>query len=366
MSQASHVEQHDVAEASPALTMPSRYYTDPDVYELDKERIFYRTWQFAGHVNDLPEPGCFRTVRIADESLVVVRGRDGVIRAYYNVCRHRAHRLVDGGGRCRTFVCPYHAWTYDLEGRLVAAPGTDEIRGIDKAAIRLSEVHLEVFCGLLFVNLDDHAVPLTDLYPGLQEEILAAKPGLSGMVRVFEDRIAHHCNWKVSVENFSECYHCPVVHRYVVSNIYSADDYRITISGGIVRHFSPRLSDREAHGDLHIWHLWPNLAIELFPLHRAISIRHFEAEGPRATTYTYLWYADPDLPKAAIEAVVETGRIYRETYGAENARLVMNVQKGLESRAYDRGPLVLTPAITAESEHAVAHFQSRYLDAIGS
>lgn len=346
--------------STPEQTMPSRFYTDPTVYEAEKDRILYRTWQFAGHVNDIADIGSFRTLEIADESLVLVRGRDGQIRAFYNVCRHRAHRLAEGGGRCRTMVCPYHAWSYDLDGRLLNAPGTDDVEGFDAGSIRLRQARLEDFCGLLFVNLDDAAPTMTELYPGLKEEILAAKPGLPSMRQVFADRIAHDCNWKVSVENFSECYHCPVVHKYVVSTCYSADEYRITIEDGIVRHYAPRLKDREAHGDLRIWHLWPNLAIELFPLHRAISVRHFEPAGPRNTTYAYLWYADPNLPETAVEEIIETGRIYRKTNGAEDERLVKNVQLGLESRSYDVGPLVITSAITSQSEHAVAHFQNRY------
>ena len=184
------------------------------------------------------------------------------------------------------------------------------------------------------------------------------------MVPVFEDRIPHDCNWKVSVENFSECYHCPVVHRYVVTNLYSADAYRITIEGGLVRHTATRHQDREIHGDLFIWFLWPNLAIEIFPVHRSLSIRHFQVEGARQASYSYLWYADPDLPEEATEAVREIGRIYRTTNGAEDARLVASVQKGLESRAYDRGQFVITPQLTAESEHAVAHFQALYLAAL--
>ncbi|MEM7226184.1 MAG: aromatic ring-hydroxylating dioxygenase subunit alpha [Pseudomonadota bacterium] len=345
-------------------TMSSRYYQDPEVFEREKEKIFYRTWQFVAHVSALPDPGSFLTAQIADESLLVARGQDGEIRAFYNVCRHRAHRVAEGAGSCRSFVCPYHAWGYDLEGRLIAAPKTEQVAGFDKTAVRLRPVRLEVFCGLIFVNLDDQAPAMDALYPGLAEEILAAKPRIAHMVPVFEDVIGHDCNWKVSVENFSECYHCPVVHKYVIANLYAAEGYRIAIDGGVVRHSAVRRQEREVHGDLLIWFLWPNLAIEIFPMHRSLSVRHFRVEGPRRASYAYLWYADPDLSGAATEEVRDIGRKYRTTNGAEDARLVASVQKGLESRAYDRGQLVITPEVTYQSEHAVAHFQALYLAAL--
>ena len=347
----------------PLTTMPSHFYVDPAVYESDKEREFYRTWQYVGHVCTLPSPGSFFTARIADESLIIVRDENHELHAFYNVCRHRAHRVVEGSGTRERFVCPYHAWSYGLDGCLLAAPKTHEVAGFDDN-VKLREVRLSIFCGLIFVNLDDQAASLDDEFPGLEAEVLAAKPTLAEMQLVFQDRITHECNWKVSVENFSECYHCPVAHRYITTNLYSADDYRVTIKDKVVRHFSPRLEDRQTHGDLHVWLMWPNLAIELFPAHRSISIRHFAPNGPRETIYTYLWFTDRDLSEAAVKEVVAMGETYRGTNGAEDASIVANVQQGLESRSYDVGQLVITPSMSAQSEHGVAHFQSLYLDQI--
>ena len=348
----------------PLQTIPSYYYTDPDYYRIDKEKILYRTWQFVGHVSDIPTPGGFFTVNIADESLIVARDEQEVLHAFYNVCRHRAHRVATGQGTCQRFVCPYHAWSYSLDGSLVVAPKTEEVAGFDKGAVKLREVRLEIFCGLIFVNLDDGAIPMIDEFPGLSEEILDAKPSLPGMHLVHEDHIAHACNWKVSVENFSECYHCPVAHRWVVTNIWSANAYQINIDNNVVRHFSERLNDRTTRGDLHIWFMWPNLAIEMYPIHRCISVRHFDPRGPRDTMYSYLWYADQNLSQDKVDEVIELAKTYPDTNGAEDAAIVASVQQGLESRAYDVGQLVVTPSVTPQSEHGVAHFQSMYLDAI--
>ena len=349
---------------SPLATMPSRLYVDPAAYETDKERIFYRTWQYVGHVCSLPTAGSYFTTRLADESIIVVRDEQHQLHAFYNVCRHRAHRVVEGTGEVRRFVCPYHAWTYGLDGGLLNAPKTEDVAGFNRN-VHLREVRLEQLAGLLFVNLDDEADALAVIFPGLEAELLDAKPTLADLQLVFDDRILHECNWKVSVENFSECYHCPVAHRYITTNLYSADDYRVIIDGNVVRHHSPRLESREVHGDLHVWFMWPNLAIELFPAHRSISIRHFAPIGPRQTAYTYLWFVDRNLPATAVQEVVAMGETYRGTNGAEDASIVANVQHGLESRSYDIGQLVITPSISAQSEHGVQHFQRLYLEAVG-
>ena len=224
---------------TPTITIPSRLYVDPEVYEQDKEKVFYRTWQYVGHVCKLPDTGAFFTARIADEGLIIVRDKDQTLRAFYNVCRHRAHRVVEGTGTRDRFVCPYHAWSYGLDGCLLAAPKTEEVPGFNPN-VKLREARLETFAGLIFVNLDDNAASLNEVFPDLEAEVLAAKPTLAGMQLVFEDRITHECNWKVSVENFSECYHCPVAHRYITTNLYSADEYRVVIKDNVVRHHSPR------------------------------------------------------------------------------------------------------------------------------
>ncbi len=348
------------------LTIPSRYYTDPDYYRIEKERILYRTWQFACHETDIAEPGAYQTVQIADESVVVLRGRDKEVRAFYNVCRHRAHRIVEGAGKCQRLVCPYHAWSYNLDGSLATARGTEEVAGFDPKAIRLRSVRVESFCGLIFVNLDDEAASLDDLYPGMREELLAVTPGMASLIRVHEDRIVHDCNWKVSVENFSECYHCRVAHKYVTANLYSGTDYRISTDNGYVRHYSPGLRDRDANGDLHIWMMWPNFAILTYPIHRAVSFRLFQSLGPRNTAYVYFIFVDPSLSDAQRKEVTEYGAsIYHSNNAKEDGDIVRNVQLGLESRSYNQGYLVVTPTPSAESEVAVAFFQEQYLEAIG-
>ena len=349
-----------------STTIPKHYYLDTEIFEAEKERIFYRWWQCVGHVCELPEPGSFFTTSLVDEPLIVVRDEDDALRAFYNVCQHRAHVLAADRGHCDRFVCPYHGWTYDLAGHLIGARGTATVAGFEKRAVKLRQVRLETFCGLIFVNLDDDAAPLRDALGSIDEEILATKPAIAAMEMAAEHVMQHACNWKISVENFSECYHCPVVHRYLVANSYSAEDYRITFDGPIIRHISKGHRDASEHGEhLLIWYVWPNLAIEIVPIHHAVSIRHFRPVSLERADYVYRWYTDPGLAPARRQEVVDYARTHHETTGREDDRLVEQVQRGLRSRGYRTGPLVVTPEIGNESENAVAHVQALYLDALG-
>ena len=143
--------------------LPASYYTDPSIFEQERTTLLSRTWQFAGHAAEVKRPGDYFTFEIAGESLFAIHGRDGVIRAFYNVCQHRAHQMVSGSGRKRLLVCPYHAWSYDLTGKLKSAPNMEAVDGLDRSAICLTEVRTENFNGFIFVNLDDDALPMDDL-----------------------------------------------------------------------------------------------------------------------------------------------------------------------------------------------------------
>ena len=143
---------------SRSFTMASRYYTDPLIFEEEKDRIFARSWLFVGHESTLRAPGSYQVVDIADESLALVRGRDGVLRCFYNVCQHRAHRVLKGSGTLGPVVtCPYHAWAYNLDGSLRTARGCENVQDFDKSAFSLKEVRVDTMLGLVFVNLDPQA-----------------------------------------------------------------------------------------------------------------------------------------------------------------------------------------------------------------
>ena len=146
----------DTAEES--YTLPARYFFDPGIYQREKELIFFKNWWFVGHVSELPHPGSYLTCQIFDQSILVIRGADNVIRAFYNVCTHRAYELVQGKGNARSFVCAYHAWSFDTKGCLRSANHESYVKGFRKSDYNLPEVKVCEFGKFIYVNLDPNAV----------------------------------------------------------------------------------------------------------------------------------------------------------------------------------------------------------------
>ena len=193
-------------------SLEARYYTDPAIFEQEMSGLLMKTWQFAGHVSQIPNVGDYFAFEIAGQSLFCIRGRDEQVRTFYNVCQHRAHELVSGTGTTRVVVCPYHQWTYELTGGLRAGPNIKSVPGFDREKICLTSVRTEEFHGFIFVNLDDDTAPMDDWFPGVREEIANFVPHIGDLAPLEWVEIAENCNWKVSIENYSECYHCPTNH----------------------------------------------------------------------------------------------------------------------------------------------------------
>ena len=146
-------------------SLDAKYYTDPEIFRIEQDGVLARTWQFAVHSSQLENAGDYIAFEMAGENLFCIKGRDGIIRTFYNVCQHRAHQLVSGTGSTRVIVCPYHAWTYELTGGLRAGPNINVVEGFDKSKICLTEVRTEIFLGFVFVNLDNDAKQMDDCFP---------------------------------------------------------------------------------------------------------------------------------------------------------------------------------------------------------
>src|SRR6185312_12589354 len=192
-------ERGSAAPLGPALE--PNLYLEPEIVRLEQEAIFERTWQLAGHVADLAEPGSYITADVVDQPVLVVRDHDGEIRAFRNVCRHRGSRLLAGSGSCgKAIRCLYHGWTYKLDGRLIGVPEGREIPDLDKSRLGLHHVRAEVFCGLIFVNLDPAAAPLGERLGGLAERL--ARYEIPSLKRFGRGGDVQPANWKVVVENY--------------------------------------------------------------------------------------------------------------------------------------------------------------------
>ncbi|MCL2584209.1 MAG: aromatic ring-hydroxylating dioxygenase subunit alpha [Streptosporangiales bacterium] len=205
--------------ASLLPTLPGRFYADPALFALEQERIFETQWLAVARTADLAGPGAFQTAGAGRESVVLVRGRDGVLRAFLNVCRHRGARLCEqpAGQVARTLQCPYHAWTYALDGRLAAAPNLSRMDDIDRAAYGLVPVHLTEWLGYAWICL---AASPPDFAAAVQAAV-AERLGGDGAIDAWSlgtlavgRRVTYdvRANWKLIIENFMECYHCATIH----------------------------------------------------------------------------------------------------------------------------------------------------------
>ena len=199
-----------------AHLLPPRVFHDADVFDFEQDRWFARTWLCVGREEEVAEPGTFLLARAAGESVAILRDREGTVRAFHNVCRHRGSTLLDepatgtGTGRVVRIQCPYHAWIYDLDGSLRRAPHTEDIADFQVADQGLLPVRLETWQGFLFINLDPGAAPLLAYLVDLPKKI--GNYPVAGLRRARRIEYEVNANWKVIGENYSECYHCPGVH----------------------------------------------------------------------------------------------------------------------------------------------------------
>ncbi len=208
----------DIAAASAplerAFSMPAGFYTDPEVFALEREHIHLRQWFFTCREEMLPHPGDYRAFDTVGGPLMLLRGADGVLRAFANYCRHRGSILVEGEGRCRLVMCPYHAWSYELDGALRGCPDMEDAEGLDRAAHGLVPVRMETWNGFVFCTFSDETMPLIDHLGDLPERMASHR--LDEMRCTWRIEIPVSCNWKLLLENAMETYHTGIVHKETV------------------------------------------------------------------------------------------------------------------------------------------------------
>ena len=347
----------------PVRSLDARYYTDPSVFEAEKLGLLARTWQFAGHASQLANMGDYFTFELADERFFSIRGRDGEIRTFYNVCQHRAHQLLDGQGTTRLIVCPYHAWTYELNGWLRAAPHSTAVQGFDKNQICLTEVRTEVFLGFVFVNLDPDAAPMDTWFPNVRAELESFIPHWAELKPLEWVEIEENCNWKVSVENYSECYHCKLNHPTFATGVIKPETYDIQPQGYCLRHTTECSGLEQMSYDINSgfenndkyssWFLWPMFSFQVYP-GNMLNTYHWRAVDAQRVVVWRGWYSTGGMDNDTIRRMAQQDRA---TTVEEDIHLVESVQRGLRSRGYVPGPLVVSPKCGLNSEHSIMHLQ---------
>ena len=354
-----------------SFTLPSYYYCNPDIFELEKERIFYRTWQYIAHQSLLAKPGDYVAARICDQNIFAIHGNDGEIRAFYNVCQHRAHELLpEGTGNVlRTIACPYHAWTYDRNGKLRGAPLSNRRTGFSTEDYSLKEVSIEKFLNCFFINLDPDAPYLADIAGGLEADVRNRIPFYDEMTvpRVSYDESAKiKAGWKVVVDNFVECYHCDHAHPDFASLI-CMDNYKHDTFDIWSRQIGEELRTENSAYPLDpktdfmmsaFWYLWPNTTFNILPGKHEINISTIRPTGLETTSFEGHTISSSQIYDQHRSDYVNN------TLVVEDVVLCESVQRGLKSRGYSQGPIMSGPTGTGRGEHAIHHFHQMIMRAL--
>jgi len=319
-------------------------YTDPAVYARECRHVFWRSWQLLGPASAVAGPGSYVATEIAGAKVFAIRGRDGALRAFRNVCRHRGARLLEEGtGTCPRIQCQYHNWVYDLDGALLRAPWFGEDPGFDMADWPLTPVSVEVWRGLVFVAIDP-AQPL-EAQLGATVPELADEP-IETFHRTAERRLVFDANWKTYTDNFVEGYHIPGIHPGFFRAI-DFERFETTAHDNLVRMTAPPREGLFYRGKW-LW-MWPNWTLSLFE--GGMNTSRINPLGPGRTELIYNFYfADTsDAARPAQEDTIARNIAVVE----EDFSICIETQKNYASGGYAPGPL------SPRHEQGVAWFQNR-------
>ncbi|POA52555.1 MULTISPECIES: aromatic ring-hydroxylating oxygenase subunit alpha [unclassified Pseudomonas] len=353
-----------------SYTLPSRFYTEQQCFDQELQKIFGKTWQYVCHVSRLANPGDFMVRDIGRQSALVLRDQEGRLQGFHNVCQHRAHRLCEGRGKLPGVItCPYHAWVYDTGGQLLSARKSEHVKDFAVQDVHLAPVRTEIFCGFVFVNFDPDAVPMGDLLQGMEASVRAFANEPEKLVQAYSREYPLAANWKVSVENYSECYHCPSCHRSLSTQTLDLKSYRLDIHEHYHSHVSQDSGAQQGYTmnedapnthQFGAWYLWPNFCLEVYPGGYMNVLHHLPVAVDR-TVQVVEWFCNQARPSAQEQEIIDFVAVIRE----EDVPLCASVQQGLNSDGYQQGRLVIDPGFGANSEHAVHDIQKRTLQALG-
>ncbi|MBI3405698.1 MAG: aromatic ring-hydroxylating dioxygenase subunit alpha [Acidobacteria bacterium] len=357
-----------LAEFGASRTLPQECYTLPELHAWEVEHFWSRAWVCIGRHDDLANPGDRKAFQIGSDGILLVRGADGELRGFFNVCRHRAHQLLDPGecSKGAAIRCPYHGWTYELDGSLRIAPRTGELRDFDPADHSLVPVRTENWHGWIFLNTSGDAPPLAEYLGDLEDMVRSHEPERLrvAVARTYEV----NANWKLVHENYHECYHCTSIHPQLcrVSPPDSGDNYRRNgawVGGRMdLMDFAATMS-LDGHSDgiflrglsaeqrrhLYYYGVLPNIFLSLHPDY--ILTHRIEPLAHNRTRIECQWL----FPQEAVEKPGFSPDYALEFWDVTNKQdwhALEAVQRGISSRGYRRGPLT-------SKEDAVYQFVTR-------
>ena len=350
-----------------AHTLASKFYTDPAILEIEKTRIFLRTWQLAGTLNHecgevngvkrtIVDPESFFTADVAGEPIIIVCDKQGTLRAFSNVCRHRAGPIALGSGCKNVLRCQYHGWTYTLDGRLIGTPDVEGVEFFDRSNMGMVPLRVETWEQFIFVNFDSQAEPLTAYLGKIPEQ--AREFQCDGLQFAERRDYTIKCNWKVYVDNYLEGYHIPIAHPALMREIdyaqYRTDTYRyysqqfapiraMKAEETSERFYAPGSGREEA---AYFW-IFPNLMFNIYPDN--ISTNLIVPISHEKTLTIFEWFFR-DAADSKVQERIQRAIAFSDEVQQEDIRLCENVQRGLRSSMYDRG------RYSVKRENGVHHF----------
>jgi choline monooxygenase len=350
-----------------AHTLASKFYTDPAILEIEKTRVFLRTWQLVGmlghecgEVNGvkrtIADAESFFTTEVAGEPVLVVRDKQGVLRAFSNVCRHRAGPIALGSGCKNVLRCQYHGWTYTLDGRLIGTPDVEGVEFFDRSTMGMVPLRLETWEQFIFVNFDLQAEPLAVYLGKIPEQARGFQ--FEGLQFAERRDYTINCNWKVYVDNYLEGYHIPIAHPGLMREIdyaqYRTETYRyysqqfapiraMKTDDTAERFYAPGNGPQQA---AYFW-IFPNLMLNIYPDN--ISTNLIVPLGHDKTLTIFEWFFH-DAQNSKVQERIQRAIAFSDEVQQEDIGLCENVQRGLRSSTYDRG------RYSVKRENGVHHF----------
>lgn len=337
-------------------TIPSDWYINPEFHQIDSQAVFLQTWQWVGHLGKVANPGDYFLASVADNPLILLRDRDGALRGFYNVCRHRGGPLAtDESGNCTMLQCKYHGWTYRLDGALRGVPKFDRVELFNRDDYGLIPIAVAVWEGLIFVHLGEQPPPIATVVEGIAERIAPISLLTKRFFRRVEYRV--ECNWKIYIDNYLEGYHVPLVHPELMKML-DFNSYITETARWYSLQFSPiRPGGDHPYGGAAVesaaeafyYFIYPNFMLNILPGRLQTNLVIPVSHNRTLVRFDY-FYDDIKSPEALSfiqEDIASSDRIQ-----AEDIDICQRVQRGVASRAYDRG------RFSVECEQGVYHFQS--------
>jgi choline monooxygenase len=359
-----------------AQTLASRFYTDPAILAIERARIFHRTWQLVGTLSQgcgeangvartIADPETYFTAEVAGEPIIVVRDQKGMLRAFSNVCRHRAGPIALGSGCKNVLRCQYHGWTYTLDGKLIGTPDVEGVEFFDRSTMGMVPLRVGTWEQFIFVNFDDAGPPLGDFLGQIPQQ--ADGFAFAGLQSAERRDYVIDCNWKVYVDNYLEGYHIPIAHPGLMKEIDYAN-YRTGTFRYHSQQFAPIRAMKEGDSAkrfyapggglqeaLYFW-IFPNLMLNIYPDNISTNVVVPLSQDKTLTIFEWFFH---DVKSPQSQERIARAIAFSDEVQQEDIMLCSNVQKGLHSAAYDRG------RYSVKRENGVHHFHMLLREFLG-